>query len=243
MQIRVTPDPEKLSAAVAEYICDQALQCIGDRGQFTLVLSGGSTPERTYRNLVDLGRQHALDWSRIHIFWGDERCVPPDHIQSNYHMARGAFLDHVAIPEGNIHRIAGEDHPEAAAAIYESMLRDFFPGELLPHFDLVLLGLGEDGHTASLFPGTAILEERERWAVAVHVAQGDLWRISLTLPAINAATHIAFLVSGAGKATIVRELLEAPSPHPIYPAQRIHPQQNLSWFLDQAAGALLRSTQ
>ena len=239
MQIRRFTNPETLAAGAAEYICALAKECIADHGQFTLVLSGGSTPEHIFRQLVNESLEHRLDWPKVAIFWGDERCVPPDHKQSNYRMARQTLFDHVPIPSANIHRMACEGDPAAGADTYEGLLRREFPGQPWPQFDLVLLGLGDDGHTASIFPGTAILAEKERWVAPVYVPQLDSWRISLTLPTINAAAQITFLVIGEGKAAIVREILESPSPDPIYPAQRIRPQTKLIWFLDRAAGSLL----
>jgi 6-phosphogluconolactonase len=188
-----------------------------------------------------------LDWEHIHVFWGDERCVPPDHPDSNYHMARSAFLERVDIPEENIHRVRCEGSPEQAAAAYEEELRDFFTPESgslspqdLPLFDLIWLGLGEDGHIASLFPGTTAVKEHQRWVVAVEHRQPPMPmmdRVTLTLPVINAARQVTFLVSGASKAARLEQVL---APHesdeePL-PAQLVQPEDgNLLWLVDETA--------
>ena len=239
MQIRIFPNPDALAIGAAEYIHTLAEACIADHGHFSLVLSGGSTPMHTYRQLVNQNHKQDLDWTKVQIFWGDERCVPPDHAQSNYRMAREAFFEHVPIPSENIHRMACEDDPAAGAEAYEGMLREQFPTGELPQFDLVLLGLGDDGHTASLFPGTEILEEQERWVAPIFVRHLESWRISLTFPVLNASTQTAFLVSGESKARIIQEILGTSAMDPLHPAQRIRPLQKLIWFLDHAAGSLL----
>jgi 6-phosphogluconolactonase len=243
--IRIFPDLSSLSKAAADHIRELARAAIQARGRFSLVLSGGSTPKMTY----DLLTQAELDWTRIHAFFGDERCVPPDHPDSNYRMARQTLLDHVPIPDENVHRMRGEISPERAAAEYEQTLRDFFHaagakrGSKLhdPNsFDLVLLGLGEDGHTASLFPGSPALQEKERWVVAIPhdgPPPPQVTRISLTLPVINAAAQVNFLVAGEKKADILKCVLAAPSTsHPMLPAQMVHPSSgNLHWLIDRAA--------
>jgi 6-phosphogluconolactonase len=241
--IRIFPDLSSLSKAAADHICELARAAIQARGRFSLVLSGGSTPKMTYDLLTGAG----LDWTRIHAFFGDERCVPPDHPDSNYRMARLTLLDRVPIQQENIHRMRGEILPEQAAAEYEQTLRDFFhtanrgskPNN--PNsFDLVLLGLGEDGHTASLFPSSPALQEKERWVVAVpHVGppEPQVTRISLTLPVINAADQVTFLAAGEKKAAILKRALASPSPsQPLLPVQMVHPSSgNLLWLVDQAA--------
>jgi 6-phosphogluconolactonase len=240
MQIQQYPDPEKLALGAAEFICNLAKDCIAESGGFSLVLAGGSTPENTYRQLVNTSQQLELEWSSVQFYWGDERCVPPDHDQSNFRMAQQALLDHIEIPEGNLHRMACELDPVAGAETYEQLLRTLFVDQAFPCFDLILLGLGEDGHTASLFPGADILEECYRWVAPVFIPHPESWRISLTLPAINAARHVAFLVSGEAKAATLRKILETPTPK--YPANRIAPQGELTWFIDHAAGKLLKQS-
>jgi 6-phosphogluconolactonase len=240
MQIRQFPNPEALAFGAAEFICGQAQERIARSGSFSLVLSGGSTPTKTYRQLVHLSNERELEWSKVQVYWGDERCVPPDHAQSNYRMAREALFNQISIPDENLHRMVCEGNPEAGAEKYEHLLRSQFDDRTLPRFDLILLGLGDDGHTASLFPDTAILEERERWVAPVFVPRLNSWRISLTLPAINATAHVAFLVSGAGKSAILKEILESTTPS-IYPAQLVAPQGELTWMIDYAAGQHLEN--
>ena len=173
------------------------------------------------------------DWRLFHILWGDERCVPPDDLRSNYRMAKEALLDRVPIPADQIHRIRGEDDPEKAAADYERELRALLGSEGL---DLVLLGLGEDGHTASLFPGQAAVHEAARWVVAVPAPDGTMWRVTLTPAVLNAARNVTFVVSGAGKAQRLEQVLQGPFTPDILPAQSIRPTQGqLTWMVDEAA--------
>ncbi len=219
------PTPAALAEAAAERIVQAAQQAIAARGRFTLALSGGSTPRATYRRLASL----PLDWARVHLFWGDERAVPPDDPQSNYRMAREALIDHVSIPAGNVHRIPAELPPEEAARRYQAELEVFFGGAA--RFDLVLLGLGADGHTASLFPGVAVPDDR--LVAAVHVPQMDTWRITLTPKAINAAQEIVFLVSGAGKRPALRAVQDGPHQPDHLPAQTI--RREAMWLCDREA--------
>ena len=179
-----------------------------------------------------------IDWSRVHLFWGDERCVPPDHPDSNFRMVREALLTKIQIPNKNIHRMLGEREPAEAAAAYEAELKEFFGAERggWPRFDLIFLGLGEDGHTASLFPGTAALEENEHPVAVVYVERLHSYRLTLTLPVINAAAQVTFLVSGASKAMIVREILVSDSASSNYPAARVRPTEGrLTWLIDTDA--------
>jgi 6-phosphogluconolactonase len=235
MKIHQFPDAEGLAIGTAEFICELALDCIQRNNRFHWVLSGGSTPASCYQQLVRVSETRGIDWSKVQVYWGDERCVPPDHDQSNYRMARQTLFDHIAIPVSNLHRMACENDPAEAARKYEALLRSHFPDQTSPGFDLILLGLGEDGHTASLFPSTEILNERERWVAPVYVPHLDSWRISLTLPAINAASVAAFLVAGSGKASILKAIFD-PYSQPRYPAHQISPVGSLYWFIDQAAG-------
>jgi len=174
-------------------------------------------------------------WSRVQVLWGDERCVPPHHPESNYRMARETLLDRVPVSPANVHRIHGEDDPAIAAADYETTLRALLP------IDLVLLGLGEDGHTASLFPGDAAVHEQTRWVMAAHAAAGSMWRITLTPAVINAAAEVLFIVSGAAKAGILRRVLEGPRRPQSLPAQAIAPTNGrVRWCVDAAAAAELQ---
>jgi 6-phosphogluconolactonase len=203
------------------------------------VLAGGSTPKATYEVLA---RDYAgkLDWSRVHVFFGDERTVPPDHEDSNYRMAHEALLSRV--PAGSVHRMRGELPPGEAAAAYEEELREFFGPDGVPAFDLILLGLGGDGHTASLFPETSALDVTDRWVVANPVLKLETTRLTLTLPVINAARAVTFLVAGEGKAGALKEILEGDADPRAYPAKFIRPEGgDLIWMVDRAAAARLRS--
>ena len=240
--------PEGLADAVARHIVARAAEAISATGRFTLALSGGSTPRAAYSRLAAGDCRLATgdsrlatgdwqlatgDWRLVHILWGDERCVPPDDPRSNYRMAKEALLDRVPIPAQQIHRIRGEDDPEKAAAEYEGELRALLGSEGL---DLVLLGLGEDGHTASLFPGQAAVHETARWVLAVPSPDATMWRITLTPAILNAARNVTFVVSGASKAVRLQQVLQGPFTPDVLPAQAIRPLQGrLTWMVDQAA--------
>jgi 6-phosphogluconolactonase len=242
------PTADALMTGAAEHFVSDAAQAIRASGRFAVALSGGSTPRRLYEMLASPAYAGRVDWSRIHFFWGDERCVPPDDAASNYRMTRQALLDHVPVAEANVHRVRGEDVPAQGAAMYEQELRQAFatregpPGLALGRrFDLVLLGLGDNGHTASLFPGLTAVREKQRWVVAEHVAEVSMWRVTLTPPVLNAAVHVAFLVSGAGKAAMLQRVLEGPSNPSVLPAQAIVPVEGvLDWLVDADAAARLR---
>ena len=237
--IRVYPDLESLSRAAAALLVTQANLAVAARGRFSVALAGGSTPRRTYELLAAPPLMDQAPWDRVHVFWGDERCVPPDDPRSNAHLAKEAWLDRVPIPGDQIHPINCARDPAAAARDYEARLREFFAGAS-PRLDLVLLGLGPDGHTASLFPGTTVLEENERWAAAVYVAQGDLYRVTLTAPLINQAARVVFLVAGGAKAAVLREVRHGPRDPARLPAQLIRPHPgDLLWLADLAAAAKL----
>jgi 6-phosphogluconolactonase len=213
-------------------------------GRFAVALSGGSTPRALYALLASAEFQPQIPWPRVHFFWGDERAVPPDHPDSNYRMAFEALLSKAPVPAENIHRIESELAPEEAAARYEKSLRDFFALEdsAWPVFDLILLGLGDDGHTASLFPGSAALAETRRLVVAVYVEKLKTHRITLTLPVLNRAANIFFLVAGSSKAAIVADVLQKKTGPATLPAQRIDPPGGrLVWFIDAAASSALES--
>jgi 6-phosphogluconolactonase len=246
-EILVVPDPVALAREAARRFADLAREAVAARGRFSAVLSGGSTPGALYRLLAEAPYRTQIPWPKVHLFWGDERCVPPDDVRpddwppsSNYQLAHETLIAHVSIPEENIHRVQGELEPAAAARTYDLALRDFFCGPH-PRFDLVLLGLGKDGHTASLFPGSSALDETERLAVAVeaHYEDRPAQRVSLTLPAINSARHALFLVQGRAKAGIVQTVL-SDADEALLPAQRVQPQAGqLTWLLDAAAASRL----
>jgi 6-phosphogluconolactonase len=234
--LEVFPDRESLIRAAAEHIVQVAGEAIAANEKFSIALSGGSTPRPLYALLVTEPFSKRIDWFRVHVFWGDERCVPPDDPQSNYRMTKETLLDVVPIPASNIHRIRGEDEPERAASGYVQELRTFFGDRA--RFDLVLLGMGDDGHTASLFPGTAAVTEHKRWVVAQYVEKLALWRITLTPVALNVARNVIFLVSGAEKADRLKQVLQGLRQPEILPAQAIQPVSGrLLWFVDQAAAS------
>jgi 6-phosphogluconolactonase len=236
--VQVFPTEEALADAVARHIAKCADESIAATGRFILALSGGSTPEAAYQRLTTDDRRLATDWRLTHILWGDERCVPPYDPRSNYRMAKEALLDRVPIPREHIHRIRGEDEPGRAASDYERELRRLLPdGEI----DLVLLGLGEDGHTASLFPGQSALHDTERWVRALPAPDGKLWRVTLTPGILNRGKQVTFMVAGSGKAQTLQRVLEEPSNPDAVPAQAIAPAQGrVTWMVDQAAAGRVK---
>jgi 6-phosphogluconolactonase len=240
-KITVLDDPQSLYVHAAEEIAHIAGEAICSHGEFTLCLSGGSTPEKVYELLAT--RFHlSVDWKEVQFFWGDERCVPPAHPESNFAMAQRAMLSKLELRPNQVHRILGEKPPDDAARAYEDEIRTacaLRPGAF-PRFDLVLLGLGENRHTASLFPGSPALHEPRRIAVAVDVDAEVRSRITLTAPAINNARRIMFIAAGTGKAEAVRDVIEGPRDPDRIPAQLIAPADGeLVWMLDRAAAGLL----
>lgn len=252
--VKVVENPTALFRAAGREFVRIANAAIAEYGNFSVALSGGSTPKGLYSLLAtDAEFRSKIPWEKTHFFWGDERYVPPGDAQSNYRMAMEAMLSKVPVPEGNIHRIRTElGEPEEVARAYEAEIRDFFqmgrasvPTSRVgavskwPRFDLILLGLGPDGHTASLFPGTRALHEKARLVVANWVEKFQDWRITLTLPVLNHAKSVLFLVSGADKAEMVQRVL-ASSDADVLPAQMVQPGSGqLTWLLDQAAAGSL----
>lgn len=231
--IEVAADAAGLATRAATRIISTARRAIADRGQCILMLSGGTTPRATYARLATEEFAKQVDWARVHITLGDERCVPYDDPRSNFRMVRDILTSKVPIPDGNLHPIPVDRAPTDAALAYERTLRSLL-GTGQP--DLVLLGLGDDGHTASLFPGHAAVRERVRWVVAEEIAEQVMWRITVTPPLLNAAREIIFLVSGAAKADVLRSVLEPPRDPDSLPAQVIHPGSGrLDWLVDEAA--------
>jgi 6-phosphogluconolactonase len=233
VKLEILADPEALARRVADWLLAAAT---AKDGVFAVALSGGSTPRRLYEHLAGLPYRDGFPWSRTHWFWGDERFVPHDDALSNYRMVREALLSRVPIPAINIHPIPTEGvSPEAAASAYERELKSFYGAERLdparPLFDMMLLGLGPDGHTASLFPGTAVLAERDRWVAAVVGAKSEA-RITLTYPALESSRHAAFLVAGKEKRAIFGRLRRGDD---TLPAARLHPTGALRIFCDEAA--------
>jgi 6-phosphogluconolactonase len=237
-------DVVDLAGKAAREFVHLAKSSVEASGRFVVALSGGETPKSLYASLASGEFRSEISWSRLHFFWGDERPVPPDDPDSNYRMAFEALLSKAPVPEKNIHRVPAEQAPDVAAGSYEKEIRDFFGLSDLawPRFDLVLLGVGDDGHTASLFPDSDALRETRRLVVAPYVEKLRSRRITLTLPALNRAANIFFLVAGKGKAAIVRDVLRPRPGSKKLPAERIDPQDGkVVWFLDQAAAALLAS--
>jgi 6-phosphogluconolactonase len=233
------PDSGSLAVGAAEQLIELANSAISEHGRFSIALSGGSTPKSLYELLATPAYAERINWQQVYVFWGDERCVAPDHIDSCYRMAREALLDHMPLPPDNIRRIQGELPPDEAAAKYEQILHYYF-GDQAPHFDLMLLGMGDDGHTASLFPGTKALQEETRWVIENYVEVKQMWRVTLTKTAINAAANIMFLVSGSGKAEKLHEVIQGAYAPYQFPSQLIKPENgNLMWFVDHDAAHLL----
>jgi 6-phosphogluconolactonase len=242
-EIEIFLTPDALAHGAAERIVTLAAEAISAQGRFSLGLSGGETPSSLYALLADDAFAARIEWEKVHVFWGDERCVPPDHPDSNYRMTRERLLDHVPLPEENIHRMRGETEPIQTAAEYEQILRVFFVEKnlyLQPRFDLLLLGMGSDGHIASLFPGTRALYERTRWVLENYIPQLDTWRLTLTPVAINAAANVIFLVTGENKAEALYAVIRGQNQPEKYPAQLVQPTSGtLLWMVDEAAAALL----
>lgn len=246
--VRVLPDVAAVQRAAAEEFTQRTEAAVRARAAAFVTLSGGSTPRGLHTLLADPAEpfRTRVPWARLHVFWGDERPVPPDHPDSNYRMAHDTLLRHVAVPPAQVHRIAGEDpDPARAAERYARELREVFaaPGRLeagWPRFDLVILGMGADGHTASLFPGTDAVHEATRLVVALWVAKLGSHRITLTPPVLNAADAVVFLVTGGDKAETLAAVLEGPWQPDVYPSQVIRPRAGAPiWLVDRAAAARL----
>jgi 6-phosphogluconolactonase len=240
MEIRKLSTPQELFAAAAEEVIQAAKHAVASRGRFTIALSGGSTPKSLF-NLLATNAKNVLPWESMFFFWGDERHVPPTDAESNYRMADEAMLSKVPVPAGNIFRVPAENpDAAAAAAAYEQTIQKFFalePGKF-PRFDLILLGMGPDGHTASLFPGTAGLREKSHLVIANWVEKFKTHRITFTLPALNAAHDVTFLISGTDKAEALKAVLESNAPGEQYPSKLVRPSDGkLIWLIDRAAAS------
>ncbi len=235
--IDIFDNPDAMAHAAADLFAKSAQQAVDARGRFAVALAGGNTPTRTYELLSREPYRDQIPWNAVHIFWGDERCVPADDPKSNQRMARLTLLDHVPIPPENIHPIDGTLSPEAAAQAYESELREFAQ-QNTGFLDLALLGIGTDGHTASLFPGDSTLTTSQRWALPVAATNTRLARVTLTPPVLNHARQVVFLVSGSGKADILRRIIEDPANNEELPAVCIQPTNGEAlWLLDREAAA------
>jgi len=243
-EVVVLPDLDAVSHEAARRFVAIANDAIAANARFTVALAGGSTPERLYRLLASEAYRDAVPWASVYVFFGDERCVPPDDAESNYRMASESLLSHVPIMPERIFRLEGERDPQSAAVTYDARLGDVFglsPGRL-PQFDLVLLGMGPDGHTASLFPHTEGLKVVERLAAANYVPKFDSWRLTVTYPVLDAAANVIFLVGGAEKADALQQVLEGPFNPDEYPAQGVRTPDGTVTFLVDAAAASTLST-
>ena len=240
--VLIFDDAEEVARAAARRFVELCQKAIAAAGRFSVALAGGSTPKRVYELLASDDFKTQIDWAKVHVFFGDERSVPPEHHDSNYRMAREALLAHVMLPIENVHRMVGEGDAVANARLYEDDLREFFDGADWPRFDLIMLGMGDDGHTASLFPGSRALAEQQAWVAANWVEKFNTFRITLTAPAINHAEHVMFIVTGASKADRLPEVMMGPRDPERLPSQLIKPVRgSLEWFTDRAAAAKLQS--
>jgi 6-phosphogluconolactonase len=243
-EIHIFKNLEELSRTAAYLFVEQAIEAIAERRRFLVALNGGGTPTRLFQ-LLATEFADRVDWSRVRVFWGDERCVPPEDPGSSYGQARELLLSHVPIPEANVHRIQGERGPVQAAKEYELVLQEFASPPLAwPRFDLVYLGMGEDGHTASLFPGSQVNVSEPTLPVTAQYQDRPANRVTLTPLVFNSARLVAFMVTGEKKAKPLAEVLNGKQDPELYPAQRIHPGDGrLIWLVDEAAaGRLPRET-
>lgn len=243
----VEPDAAALARRTANYFVEMIEEAVARNGQARIAISGGSTPKAAFQLLADPNQpwRSRMPWDRLDIYWVDERCVPPDNAESNYRMTRETLLDNVPLRPDQVHRMEGELEPEVAAAHYESLLRNNFrlEGAEMPRFDLVALGMGDDGHTASLFPHTDAIHALGQLVVANHVAQKDAWRITLTWPVINHASSVFFLIGGKDKSRVLKEVLTGPRDLERLPSQLIWPASGiLTLILDKDAAAMLPTT-
>jgi 6-phosphogluconolactonase len=235
-EIKVVPDPQSVAQTAAELIVNFADAAIELRGAFSIVLSGGSTPKALYSLLATEPFRSSIDWTRVHVFFGDERCVPPDDSESNYRMARESLLLKVPVPGDNVYRICGEIDPHEAAKEYGETLQDYF-ADSGP--DVGLLGMGDDGHTVSLFPQTEAMKEAKHRCVANFIPKLNKWRVTMSAPFLNRSNEILVLVTGAGKAKRVAQVLEGPRVPDLLPIQRISPASGrLIWIMDAAAAGM-----
>lgn len=237
--IKIASSETEWIQSAAKRILNLSIKAIRDQNYFSFVLSGGTTPEPVYRALAAKKSDVELAWDKWFIFWGDERCVPRDHSESNFRMSKQALLDHVPIPIENIFRIQGQLAPALAARKYETSIINFF-NRREKRFDTVLLGLGHDGHIASLFPGAISLQEKTHWVVSTRHPQTNTDRISLTIPALSSAKNIIFLVRGKGKSSVLADVIQNPKTPPFYPAKLIQSKEtNLEWIIDKDAAKYL----
>lgn len=232
--------PEQVAQAVAERFVAYSTASVREHGSFTVALAGGSTPRRAYELLGSDSFKGRIDWSHVHLFFGDERMVPPDSPESNYRMVNEALLSRVTLPPQQVHPIDGETSAQASAESYEEELKRFFGASAWPRFDLILLGMGDDGHTASLFPGSDALNENVNWVVAARHPQSEQARVTLTLPALNHAARVTFVVTGEKKAAPLVRVLHGDAADEELPARKVRPVKGTcEWLVDRAAAAKL----
>ena len=239
MDLHVYKDGEALSVAAAKWIADRITDTLKTKDRFTIALSGGSTPKRLHELLAQAPYKETLAWSKLHVFWGDERAVPFDDSRNNAKMAYDTLLDFVPVPASQIHVMRTDITPEQSAIEYEKILHEYF--DKTPYsFDLVLLGMGDDGHTLSLFPGMPIVHEEKAWAKSFWLQAQDMYRITLTKTIVNKSACVAFLTAGTAKAHALKEVLRGEYNPDLYPSQEIKPTGELHWFVDEAAAAGLK---
>ena len=232
--LHIFKDDPSWQEAVVAHIVEVVLETLKEKEYCSISLSGGSTPRQIYEKLAREGENRGLPWKSIRLFWGDERAVPYDHPDSNYRMVKEALLDHVDIPDENVFPVPNPENPVSAARGYEKMLQSqFSPGEY--SFDLSLLGMGDDGHTASIFPHTDLVKERKSWVREVYLQDQNMYRISVTAPVINSSGNIAFLIKGANKAEALKEVLEGERNASQYPSQLIRRSPHVHYFMDSEA--------
>ncbi|UYQ91913.1 6-phosphogluconolactonase [Chitinophaga horti] len=240
MELHIAKDATQLSENLAAWTCNYILETLQEKELFTFVLSGGSTPKLLYNLLAKEPYAQMIPWNRLHFFWGDERAVPYSDDRNNARMACETLLDKVGVPPENIHVMRTDIEPQAAALEYELLLQEFFKRNART-FDLVLLGMGDDGHTLSLFPGTEVVHEQKAWTKAFFLPAQDMYRITLTAPVVNNAAAIVFLATGNGKALTLQAVIEGEYKPDTYPSQVIRPVNGeLHWFIDEAAAGALQ---
>lgn len=239
MELHIAKDPAQLSENVAAWISNYILEVLQTQERFTFVLSGGNTPKQLYSLLAKAPYNMVIPWEKIHFFWGDERDVPFEDERNNARMAYLELLDKVGVNPENIHVMRTDIGPEASAAEYEKTLKSYF-GKESTTFDLVLLGMGDDGHTLSLFPGTEVVHEQKAWVKAFFLEAQDMYRITLTAPVVNRAACVVFLTTGANKAITLKNVIEGTFDAEKFPSQLIRPEEGeLHWFVDEAAAGAM----
>jgi 6-phosphogluconolactonase len=237
MQLHIYKDPGELSEAVAAWMAHYIEGVLKNRKRFTLALSGGSTPKKLHAVLASSPYREKIAWEKVHIFWGDERAVPFTDDRNNAKMAFDTLLNFVPVPKSQVHVMRTDIEPENSAREYDSILHDYFDNSATS-FDLVLLGMGDDGHTLSLFPGEDIIHEETAWCKAFFLKAQDMYRITLTAPIVNKSAAVAFLTTGSSKSATLKQVLEGDFKVDSYPSQIIRPEAGeLHWFVDEAAAA------